>query len=158
MSTLLQDLKYGLRQLARSPGFTAVAVLTLALGIGANTAIFSVFNALILRGLPVKDSDQLVSLAFYQAETSAPPVFSYPDVKDISEQMGRSMDVFAYRFGVDGLSEGGRADRVITNYVSGNYFTVLGLKPLVGRLILPAEGRASRSDPVLVLGYSYWKN
>jgi macrolide transport system ATP-binding/permease protein len=165
MPTLLQDLKYGVRMLAKSPGVTAVAVLTLALGIGANTAIFTVVNALLLRGLAVRNPDQLVSLAFSQRGASqvgtlenSISVFSYPDLKDVSEQAASLMHVFAYRFGVDGLSEGGHADRIITNYVTGNYFSVLGVKPALGRLVLPSEGKPSRTDPILVLGYSYWKN
>ena len=158
MGTLFQDLRYGWRILMKNPGFTAVAILTLALGIGANTAIFSVVNALLLRGLPVKNSDRLVALTFQQKKSGAFPVFSYPDLKDVRDQVGDSMDVFAYRFGVDGLSAGGRADRIVTNYVTGNYFSALGLKPALGRLILPSEGGPSRSDPVLVLGYSFWKN
>jgi macrolide transport system ATP-binding/permease protein len=158
MTTTIQDLRYGLRTLRRSPGITAVAVITLALGIGANTAIFSVVNALVLRGLAVAKPDQLVALAFHQKGTNAVPVFSYPDLKDIGDQAGGSLDVVAYRFGVDGLSAGGHADRVITNYVGGNYFATLGVKPALGRLILPSEGGPSRSDPILVLGYSYWKS
>jgi putative ABC transport system permease protein len=158
MTTCVQDLKYSLRMLAKNPGFTAVAVLTLALGIGANTAIFSVVNGLLLAGSPGEHSAQLVALAFRQKQTSAPPVFSYPDLKDIGEQAGGEMELFAYRFGIDGLSEGGHADRIVTNYVTGNYFSALGVKPALGRLILPSEGALGRTDPVLVLGYSYWKN
>jgi putative ABC transport system permease protein len=157
MATLLQDLKYGLRMLAKNPGFTAVAVLTLALGIGANTAIFSVINSLFLRGLPVKDPGQLVALGFRQGKNSV-PIFSYPDLKDISEQTAGLMEIFDYRFGVDGLSQNGRADRVVTNYVSGNYFSVLGVKPALGRLILPSEGGPGRSDAILVLSYAYWES
>jgi putative ABC transport system permease protein len=158
MQSLLQDLRYGLRMLAKNPGFTIVAVLTLALGIGANTAIFSVVNALFLRGLPVENADQLVALAFQQAKKDLPPLFSYPDLKDVGEQASGNMEVFAYRFGMDGLSDGGHADRLITNYVTGNYFTALGIKPALGRLILPSEGAMPGSDPVLVLGYSYWQS
>jgi len=157
MNTLLQDLRYGMRMLAKNPGFTTVAVLTLALGIGANTALFSVVNSLFLRGLPVKNSDRLVALAFHQKKSRILPAFSYPDLKDISDEMGSSMEVFGYRFGMDGLSDGGHADRIVTNYVTGNYFSALGLKPALGRLILPSEGGPSRSDAVMVLGYSYWK-
>jgi putative ABC transport system permease protein len=158
MQSFLQDLRYGLRMLAKNPGFTFVAVLTLALGIGANTAIFSVVNALFLRGLAVEHPDQLVALAFQQGRKDLPPLFSYPDLKDVGEQGSGDMEVFAYRFGMDGLSDGGHADRVITNYVTGNYFTALGVKPALGRLILPSEGAPSVSDPVLVLGYSYWQS
>jgi putative ABC transport system permease protein len=158
MNNLIQDVTYAFRMLRKNPGFTAVTVLTLALGIGANTAIFSVANALLLRGLPVENPDQLVGLGFHQTKRNLAPVFSYPDVKDISAQMGDSMDVFAYRFGMGGLTDSGHADRIISNYVTGNYFSALGVKPALGRLILPSEGGASRKDPVLVLGYSYWKN
>jgi putative ABC transport system permease protein len=157
INELVQDIRYGLRQLRRNPGFTAVAVLTLALGIGANTAIFSVVNPLFLRGLEVQDPGELVSLGFQQEKTSI-PVFSYPDLKDIGDQAGNLMQVLAYKFGIDGLSEGGHADRVITNYVTGNYFSVLGIKPALGRLILPSEGLPGHSDSVIVLGYSYWKS
>lgn len=158
MSTLLQDLKYGLRTLGRSPGFTAIAIITLALGIGANTAIFSIVDGLLLRGLAVPNSGQLVSLAFWRGKGDTVGVFSYPDLKDVGKQMHGSMEVLAYRFGIDGLSHGVQADHVITNYVSGSYFSVMGVKPAIGRLILPSEGDPSRADPILVLGYSYWKS
>ncbi len=156
ISELMQDIRYGLRQLRRNPGFTVVAVLTLALGIGANTAIFSVVNGLFLRGLEVENPGELVSLGFQQGKTPI-PVFSCPDLRDIGDQAGDLMDVLAYKFGVDGLSQGGHADRIITNYVTGNYFSVLGVRPAVGRLILPAEGLPGHSDSVIVLGFDYWK-
>jgi macrolide transport system ATP-binding/permease protein len=158
MRGLRQDLRFGLRMLARNPSFTAVAVITLALGIGANTAIFSLVDGLLLRGLAVPNSGQVVSLGFQRGKGDSIPVFSYPDLKDVGKQMHGSMEVFAYRFGIDGLSHGGQADHIITNYVSGNYFGVLGVRPALGRLILPSEGDPSRSDPVVVLGYSYWKS
>jgi len=158
MTALFQDLKYGLRMLRRNPGLSTVAVLTLALGIGANTALFSVVNSLIFRGLPIRDPGRLVALTFQQKKSGALPVFSYPDFEDISKQVGSSMEVFGYRFGVDGLSTGGHADRIVTSYVSGNYFSVLGVRPALGRLILPSEGAAGRSDPVMVLADSYWKS
>jgi macrolide transport system ATP-binding/permease protein len=157
MPSLIQDLRYGLRMLARSPGFAAIAIITLALGIGANTAIFSAVNALFLRGMPVPNSNQLVALDFHQKKYMGLPLFSYPDLRDIRRQASASLDLFAYEFEIDGLSEGGRADQVLVNYVTGNYFTTLGVKPALGRLILPSEGKASGSDPILVLGYSYWK-
>jgi hypothetical protein len=158
MRGLWQDLRYGLRMLGRNPSFTAVAVITLALGIGANTAIFSLVDGFLLRGLAVPNSGQLVSLGFWRGRGDTVGVFSYPDLKDVGKQMQGSMEVFAYRFGIDGLSHGGQAEHIITNYVSANYFGILDVKPALGRLILPSEGDPSRSDPVLVLGYSYWKN
>ncbi len=155
---LARDVRYGLRQLRRNPGLAAIVVLTLGLGIGANTAIFSVVNALLLRGIPVQNPNQLVALAFHQGKSEGLPLLSYPDLRDIGEQAGGSLEPFGYKFGMDGLSEGGHADRVVTNYVTGNYFSALGVKPALGRLILPSEGGPSRPDPILVLGYSYWQS
>ncbi len=157
MGTLLQDVRYGFRTLARSPGFAAIAIITLALGIGANTAIFSAVNALFLRGLPVHNSNQVVALGFHQKKGVGLPLFSYLDFRDIRRQAKSTVDLFAYRIGIDGLSEGGRADRILANDVTGNYFSALGVKPALGRLILPSEGKVPGSDPILVLGYSYWK-
>jgi predicted permease len=157
MSTLLHDLRYGLRMLAKNPGFTAVAVLTLALGIGANTAIFSTVNGLFLRGLQVQDPGAPVTLGFTHKKDVGLSLVSYPDFEDIQRQADGWVDLFAYRFGVDGLNAGDRADHILTNYVTGDYFTALGIKPALGRLILPAEGKVPGADPVIVLGYSCWK-
>ncbi|MGH9446436.1 MAG: ABC transporter permease, partial [Terriglobia bacterium] len=157
MVSIIQDVKYGFRMLARSPGFAAIAIVTLALGIGANTAIFSAVNALFLRGLPVPNSSQLVALSFRQKKGVGLPTFSYPDFRDIRRQASGAVDLFAYRIMVEGLSEGGRADQILANYVTGNYFSALGVKPALGRLILPSEGRVPGTDPILVLGYSCWK-
>jgi predicted permease len=157
MVSLLQDLKYGLRMLAKNPGFTMVAVITLALGIGANTAVFSVANGLIIRGLQVQDPGALVTVGFTHKKDVGLSLVSYPDFEDIQRQASRWVDLFAYRFGIDGLSEGGRADHILTNYVTGDYFTGLGAKPALGRLILPSEGKVPGSDAVIVLGYSYWE-
>ncbi|MGH9377646.1 MAG: ABC transporter permease [Terriglobia bacterium] len=157
MAALFQDAKYALRLLARNPGFTAMAILTLALGIGANTAIFSVVNGVFLRGLPAQKADQLVGLSFHQKGGVGQYNFSYPDFEDIRKQANSFSSMFAYMVGLDGLSDGRHTDQVITSFVTGNYFTTLGLKPALGRLILAAEGNVSESDPILVLGYSYWK-
>jgi predicted permease len=158
METLLQDIRYGVRMLLKNPGFMIVAVITLALGIGANTAIFSMVDAFLLRPLPVADPAQITVLAFQQKHGNFLTQFSLADYRDIRDQSTSAFsDVFAYQFGLDGLSVDGKADRVMTNYVSGNYFTALGLKPALGRLILPSEGDVAGADPVMVLGYSYWQ-
>jgi len=158
METLLQDVRYGARMLMKNPGFLIVAVITLALGIGANTAIFSMVDAFLLRPLPVKDPAQITVLAFQQKQGNFLTQFSLADYRDIRDQStGVFSDVFAYQFGLDGLSVDGKADRVMTNYVTGNYFSALGLKPTLGRLILPSEGDVPGADPVMVLGYSYWQ-
>jgi predicted permease len=158
METLLQDIRYGARMLMKNPGFMIVAVITLALGIGANTAIFSMVDALLLRPLPVAEPAQITVLAFQQKQGNFLTQFSIADYRDIQNQTKEVFsDVFAYQFGLDGLSVDGKADRVLTNYVSGNYFSALGLKPALGRFILPSEGDVPGADPVMVLGYSYWQ-
>jgi macrolide transport system ATP-binding/permease protein len=159
MGTLWQDFRYGVRTLLRTPAFACVAILTLGLGIGVNTGIFSVVNMLTLRPLPVRNPSQLTVLAFQREKGPLQNQFSYPDFQDIRAQSSDVFsDVMGYDFGVDGLSVNGRADRIMTNYVTGNYFTLLGLQPALGRLILPSEGKTAGADPVLVLGYSYWKS
>jgi len=158
METLLQDIRYGARMLMKNPGFMIVAVITLALGIGANTAIFSMVDAFLLRPLPVAAPAQITVLAFQQKQGNFLTQFSIADYRDIQNQTKEVFsDVFAYQFGLDGLSVDGKADRVMTNYVSGNYFSALGLKPALGRFILPSEGDVPGADPVMVLAYSYWQ-
>jgi len=158
METLLQDIRYGARMLLKNPGFLIVAVITLALGIGANTAIFSMVDAFLLRPLPVANPAQITVLAFQQQHGRFLTQFSLADYRDIQNQTTEVFsDVLAYQFGLDGLSVDGKADRVMTNYVSGNYFSALGLKPALGRLILPSEGAVPGADPVMVLAYSYWQ-
>ena len=158
METLLQDIRYGARMLMKNPGFMIVAVITLALGIGANTAIFSMVDAFLLRPLPVAEPAQITVLAFQQKQGNFLTQFSIADYRDIQNQTKEVFsDVFAWQFGLDGLSVDGKADRIMTNYVTGNYFSALGLKPALGRFILPAEGDVLGADPVMVLGYSYWQ-
>jgi predicted permease len=158
METLLQDLRYGIRMLARSPGFTIIAVLTLALGIGANATIFSIVDSLIFHPLSIKAPEQTAVLAFHQGNGPLQFFFSYPDYLDMRDQSSAAFSgLTCYLSGIDGLAVNGKPDRVFTNYVSGNYFSVLGLRPALGRLILPSEGNAPGSDPVMVLSYSYWK-
>ena len=154
----LHDLRFGLRMLRKSPGFTIIAVLTLALGIGANTALFGVVDSLLLRPLPVENPSQLTVLAFRQGNGPLLTQFSIADFNDIrSQTTGAFSDMLGFQLGFDGLSLEGKADRALTAYVSGNFFSMLGLKPYLGRLILPSEGKTSGADPVLVLSYSYWK-
>jgi len=158
METFLQDIRYGLRVLRKSPAFAAIAVITLALGIGANTTIFSMVDSFLLRPLPVRDPGQITTITEMQKDGTNNNFFSVPDYRDIRNQ---TTDVFSnllgYQFGMDGLNANGRTDRILSNYVSGNYFSMLGLQPTLGRLILPAEGEVLGADPVMVLAYSYWQ-
>ena len=158
MRTVWQDLRHGLRVLRKSPGFTVAAIATLALGIGLNTAIFTVVNGLLLRSLPVARADQMVALSVSQNGAAPLPVFSYAEYQDVRGRASSAVsDMLAYRPGLHGLQADGRADRLTTAYVSPNYFTMLGLKPELGRLPGSREGLAPGDDPVLVLSYAFWQ-
>lgn len=156
---LWQDVSYGFRMLRKSPGFTTVTVLTFAIGIGANTAIFSLVDFLVLRPLPVERPDDVVFLWSSQQGHGPSTVFSYPDFVDIQKQ---TADVFSDVsavgiFGMDGLAVDGKSESMWSSYVTGNFFGLLGLKPALGRLLLP-EDSAANADPVLVISYAYWKS
>jgi len=162
---LAGDLRYGWRSLRNSPGFTAAAVLTLALGIGANTAIFSMVSWLVLRPLPVAQPDQLVFLAFPQGAESFDSQFSleeYRQIRQSSRQVFSDVGIFSFggsmggMRGTDGMTADGTTQPVQTVFVSGNFFSILGVQPHLGRLLLPAEGSAPGADPVVVLSYQYW--
>ena len=166
MGTFGQDVRYGMRMLLQNKGITLAAVVTLALGIGVNTAMFSVVNTILLRPIPVKDPQQIYVLATQQnqatssAGTQSPLkiMFSVPEYRDIrSQASGVYSDTMAFTFGLDGLNVNGNPERIFTQYVSGNFFTGLGIHPALGRLILPSEGDTVMADPVMVLNYAYWK-
>jgi predicted permease len=167
MAGLVQDLHYALRQLRRSPGFTAVAVLTLALGIGANTAIFTVVNALLLKMLPVRQPEQLVVVGDpgrVNGRSNGSPrtdIFSYPLYKELRDH--NSVFTGLCAAGSDQqieLSAGqgeSSAEKVTGRMVSGNYFSVLGLKPAAGRLLSGSDDTAENANPVAVLSYGFWQ-
>jgi len=159
MGTLLQDLRFALRQLRKSPSFAVTATLTLALGIGANTAIFSLVNTLLLKPLPVPDGQQIMTLAPRENNGPLQQNLSWPEYKEIRAESGGSLsDVVASVLSLDGLATGGQQpDRILTSFVSGNFFEGLELKPAAGRLFLRSEGEVPGNDPVIVLGYDYWK-
>jgi predicted permease len=157
MQTLYQDLRFSLRTLAKSPAFSAIAILTLALGIGANTAIFSIANVFLFRPLPVKDADRLAVIAIQSSAKADPDRVSYLDFLDYKQQSTTFTDMTAYNLDLVGLGIGGRAERVIAAEVPSNFFSMLGIRPAVGRLINPGEGDQPRTANVVVLGYSYWQ-
>jgi len=142
----------------KAPSFAVTAVLTLALGIGANTAIFSLVNSLLLKPLPVENPSQITALAMSQDKGPTLANFSWPEFKAIRAQSQRSFsELFAHGLGMDGFAVAGqKPQRVLTSYVSGNFFAALGLKPAAGRLFLRGEGEVPGSDPILVLDYDYW--
>jgi predicted permease len=156
IETLWQDVRYGLRMLRKNPGFTIAAVLTLALGIGANTAIFSLGNVFMFRPLPVKDADRLAVVAVQYHADEDPGQLSYPDYQDYRKQADVFTDMTFYDLNLSGLGYRGHADRIIMAYVPSNFFTMLGLHPALGRLIAPGEGDEPKTGPVVVLGHSYW--
>ena len=165
MQTLVQDLRYALRQLLKSPGFTLTAVVTLALGIGANTAVFTVFDQVLLRMLPVERPRELVRFEWAGGFSGSASsfggdqynYFSYPMYKDLRDQN----QVFAGMLAADrtgvGVSWRNQAENKDAEVVTGNYFQVLGLKPAAGRLLTQQDDTAKNANPVLVLSYDYWK-
>ncbi len=159
METLWWDIRYGIRMLMKRPGVTLIAVLTLALGVGVNTAVFSVVNAFILRPLPVRDSERLTVLATQRLSTGGLRSVSFPDLQDYRGATGDVFeDIAGYTVGFVGLTpEGGRPQRVLATWVTGNYFSLLDLRPALGRMLRADEGDPARVDPVVVLGYSTWR-
>ncbi|HEY6306812.1 MAG TPA: ABC transporter permease [Candidatus Angelobacter sp.] len=157
MGTFIQDIRFGFRMLVKNPAVTIVAVLTLALGIGANTAIFSTMNALFLRPLPVQHPERLIYVAPLQPGAPGYTQFSYPDFEDLRSQSSGVSDVLAYTIGLVGFDADGKAEPLVVSYVSGNVFPALGLKPAAGRLIAGKETEKAATDPEIVLSYSYWK-
>jgi predicted permease len=157
MQSFWQDMKYAMRSLRNSPGFAIIAVVTLGLGMAVNTTVFSVVNGLLLRSLPVAHAEQITVLAMKQPGAEGFQSFSYPDFQDIRSQAEASGEVFGYRTTLVGLIADGKGDHCVMSRVTGNYFSALGIKPALGRLILPTEGQTPGADPVLVLGYGYWQ-
>jgi predicted permease len=165
MESLLQDIRYGLRVLLKNPAFTIVAVLTLALGIGANTAIFSLINAVMLKMLPVTAPSQLVVVGdpelVHNRSLGDPSVklFSYPLYRELSagnqvfSGLLASGEVHNLPLSIAGSSD----TRVTGVLVSGNYFSVLGVNSILGRTISPDDDTAANAHPVVVLSYAFWK-
>jgi predicted permease len=157
MDHLWQDVRHGFRGLLKNPGFTLTVTLTLGLGIGANAAVFSIVNSLLLRPLAVSDPANLYVLTTVHQENEQPHQVSWLDYRDVRAQSRSLSDIAASAFSFTSLSADNRADRITVNYVTGNYFSMLGVTPAYGRLILPTEGETFGADPVIVLGHSYWK-
>jgi predicted permease len=158
IETTLQDIRFGMRMLRKNLGFTAIAVLTLGLGIGANTAIFSMVNSFLLRPLPIRDPEQLTVLGMQLKKGPLQTSFSNPELEDLqTESSSVFSDVIATELGEGGVTLNGKTEPIVIDYVSGNFFTALGVQPLLGRFVLPSEGSVTILNPVIVLGYSYWQ-
>jgi predicted permease len=156
LEAMWQDLRYGARMLLKTPGFTAVAVLSLALGIGANTAIFSLVDKVMIRKLPVEEPDRLVVVNASSGQ-GLRTTFSYPDFADYNARNEVFEGLVCYTQRALTLSEGDQAERVQGTIVSGNYFTALRVQPALGRGFLPEEDKTRGSHPVVVLSYRLWQ-
>ncbi len=159
-----QDLCYGARMLVKQPGFTLVVVVTLALGIGANTAIFSVIDALLLKRLPVEHPEQLVTLAAsYPGEGGTRPGFAYQTFEQLRDQTqvfaGLSAVCRLQRFNLTVQTSRGKIDegQVRVGLVSGNYFSTLGVRAAIGRTFTTDDDRAPGGHPVVVLSHAFWR-
>jgi putative ABC transport system permease protein len=157
MRTLLQDLRFALRQIAKHPGFALSTVLTLALGIGANTAIFSIIHAVLLRPLPYAHGGRLVHIGYRDPGPDVSNVFfSVQELQDYRRQTRALASVEEYHSMTFTLLGGGDPDRVKTGVVSADFFKNFGVKPVLGRSFLPGEDRLGAA-PVLLLTYPYWQ-
>jgi putative ABC transport system permease protein len=165
MQTLWQDIRYGLRMLGKNPGFTAVAVLTLALGIGANTGIFSVLRQVLLQRLPVPHPEELVLLYapgvrsghVESDEVDGSESFSYPMYVDLRDQNKVFAGVAAKADFPVSVALRGQTERANAELVSGNYFDTLGVRAVIGRLLSPSDTVAAGGNPVVMLGNGYWQ-
>jgi predicted permease len=155
MDTFWQDIKYGIRMLAKSPGFTAIAILTLALGIGANTALFSVVNGVLLKPLPYPDPDSLVVLSESSANFESSSI-SYPNFLDWQRQNSSFSAMAAYRTDDFTITGSGETERVRVGMVSSSFFSILGVNPIRGRLFTADEDRRG-TPPVVLLSQGLWQ-
>ena len=157
------DLRFGFRTLRRSPVFTIVAVLSLALGIGANTSIFSLLSQVMFRYLPVADPARLVVFhtegerSGRSSKDNFEAVFSYPMYRDLRDRNQVFSGVIARSSAPVSLSYNGQTERARAEMVSGNFFDVLGVRPAIGRLFTQDDDGAPGAHPVVVLSHGYWK-
>jgi predicted permease len=162
LADLWQDLVYAARMLRNAPGFTAVAALTLALGIGANTAVFTIISTLLLNPLPVANSSELAAINTTQAKMTTQSgefqLMSYLNIKDFRDRT-HSFSSFAAHSNPTAITmtDTGEPHRVFVELVSGNYFETLGIHPFMGRFFLPSEDVTPGAAPVVVLGYAAWQ-
>jgi putative ABC transport system permease protein len=160
MSSLWRDFRHTTRALRKAPGFTFVVVLTLALGIGANTAIFSLMDQVLLRSLPVRDPSQLVLLdgpGAFQGRTFNAQTFSYPMYTDFRDRNQVFSGLLARFPTAMTVAWRGQSERVQGDLVSGNYFEVLGVRPALGRVFTAADDRVPGAHPIAVLSYGFWQ-
>jgi len=171
MRSLWQDTRLGIRGLRKNPGFTIIAVLTLALGIGANTAIFTVLNAVLLRALPAEDPQRLVMLSNPEYHgigvgegAGKRGMYAYSEFRDLLEKnqvFSGLLAVDSYVRRTDVIVEGARSnepEHANVTTVSGDYFKVLGIRPFLGRTFRAEVDKVQHADPVAVISYGYWNS
>jgi putative ABC transport system permease protein len=160
LNSVLSDIRYGLRQLRKNPSFTAVAIFTIALGVGANTAIFGIVNWVLIRPLPVANPEQITYLAYQQKGAEGwSNGFSYPDLEEIRTQAASTFSGIAgdQAGQMVGLNVDGKTQPMWADFVTNNFFDVLGVRPAPGNLTLLSTESFGGSDPALVLSDSFWK-
>jgi predicted permease len=157
LETLAQDLRYAIRRLRRSPGFTAVAALSLALGIGANTAIFSLMDSLLFRMLPVKDPERFYTPVFSNDRFNNQPAFAMAAYEEFRDHNDVFSDLLCRRVTQVGLLAGDRTEPVSLEQVSGNYFSMLGVRAHLGRMLGVEDDRPAGGQQVAVLSYEFWQ-
>jgi putative ABC transport system permease protein len=159
MTALLQDIRFGLRMLAKNPGFTAVAVMTLALGIGANSTIFSWINSTLLDPIPgVADTSEIVSIMRGERSEHPTPPFSYPDYADLRAGVHSMSGLLAYHEDFLSLTGNGKPERIYGAFVSANYFDFLRVRPILGRGFSLTEEEKPGGTPAVVISYALWQN
>ena len=154
VETLLQDARFGVRMMRRSPGFTVVAVLTLAIGIAANAVVFSVLNALVLRPIDLPEAQNLYMVEYGKQHFEQ----SYPDYVDVRDKSRGFDGVLAFTVNAAGLDNGHGSSQAWLYEASGNYFDVLGIQPYLGRFFHGSDERGPDSAPYIVLSYAYWQS
>ena len=157
MENLIKDIRYGVRMLTKNPGVTLVAVITLALGIGANTAIFSAVNAFLMRPLPVRNAHELIRPMEVAEDRGLTDEFSYPDFLEYRNQSTSFVGLSAEDMIQVAINSENQNDVIWGQVVSANYFDVLQVTPMMGRAFLPDEDKTPGGNPVVVLGHSLWQ-
>jgi predicted permease len=155
---MIQDFKFAVRQLVKAPGFTLAAVMVLALGIGANTAVFSLVHTLLFKPPEYAQPNQVVQV--FSQDKKSPKIykgFSYPTFRDVREQNSVFTDAMAYNLALVGIGQKGDTRRAFSAIVSSNYFSVLGVPLAQGRAFLPDEETPGKSAPVAIVSYPYWQ-
>jgi len=157
MWNLLREVRFGARMLRKNPGFACAAVAVLALGIGANTAIFSLVNAFLLKPLLIQNPAEIVGCYSRDIHKPAYRAFSYPDFIELRENGTVFTSLLAHNMSMVGLAEGDRTRRVFADIISANYFTTFGVPLFQGRSFTPAEEQPGSAVPVAIVSYAHWK-